>query len=85
MRTFFGQGRVLQMRTSALFGAKTRIFRNLWCIRTDKGGASADKRGGRVNFSRLCANIFYGQSQLTRMFGIYPSVLNRLYCGERNI
>jgi len=27
------------MRTSALFGAKKRwIFRNLWCVCTDKGG-----------------------------------------------
>jgi len=24
------------MRTSAIFGAKTLIFRNLWCARTDK-------------------------------------------------
>jgi len=36
-RTFFGQG-VLQMRTSALIDAKKlRIFRNAWCVRTDKG------------------------------------------------
>jgi len=28
---------VLQMRTSALFGAKTSdFFQNLWCVRTDK-------------------------------------------------
>jgi len=30
--------RGLQMRTSALFGAKLLIFRNLLCVRTDKGG-----------------------------------------------
>jgi len=44
----------LQMRTSALFGAKTfGIFRNLWCVRTDKGeltqcGNFADKKGRGV-------------------------------------
>jgi len=28
----------LQMRLSALFGAKkTRIFEHLWCVRKDKG------------------------------------------------
>jgi len=27
---------VLQMRTSTLFGAKKRIFRNLWCVRTTR-------------------------------------------------
>jgi len=26
------------MQTSALFGEKIRIFRNLWCVRMDKGG-----------------------------------------------
>jgi len=43
---------VLQMRSSALFGAKKlRIFRNLWCVRTD----------GVVNFSQFCADLFYGR------------------------
>jgi len=32
-----GRGGIFQMRKSALFDAKLRIFRNLWCVRTDKG------------------------------------------------
>jgi len=44
-----------------------RIFRNLWCVRTDKrggvepGGHFADKGGG-VNFSRFCADFLYGRT-----------------------
>jgi len=43
------------------YAKKLRIFRNLWCARTDKerGWASADilwTRGGG-NFSRFCADI----------------------------
>jgi len=53
------------MLTSALFGAKKLwIFRNLWCVRTDKGGGElsqcgqfVDKEGGTVNFLRFCACI----------------------------
>jgi len=62
---FADTGGGLQMRTSALFGAKKLVFfRNLWCVRTDKGRSSqcghyAGQRGG-VNFSRLCADVFYG-------------------------
>jgi len=43
---------------------KIRIFRNLWYVRTDKGegveqcGHFMDKG---VNFSRFCADDFYGQ------------------------
>jgi len=33
-----GRGRGLQMWTSAFFDAKKQIFRNLWCVRTDKEG-----------------------------------------------
>jgi len=43
VRTFCGQREeeVLQMRTSSLFCAKKlRIFRKLWCVRTDKGELS---------------------------------------------
>jgi len=42
----------LQMRTSAFFVQKLRIFRNLWCVRTDKG-----EKG---QFLRFCADDFYG-------------------------
>jgi len=42
------------MRTSALFGAKKlRIFRNLWCVRTDKGGER-----GQV-FAILCGRLLW--------------------------
>jgi len=70
LRTFFGQGGSSDADvTSALFGAKKlRIFRNLWCVRTDKEGrggwASADilwTKGEGVNFSRFCADVFYGR------------------------
>jgi len=44
-----------------------RIFRMLWCVGTDKGegelnqcGHFAYKMEG-VNFSRFCADVFYGQ------------------------
>jgi len=41
---------------------KLQIFRNLWCVRMDKGGwANADKGG--VNFSQFCADVFYGRSR----------------------
>jgi len=33
------------MRTSALFGAKHQIFRNLGCVRTDKGGRGLSQYG----------------------------------------
>jgi len=57
---------VLQTRKSALFGAKNFDFRKLWCIRTDNGrglnqcGHFVDK-GERVNFSRICVDVFYGR------------------------
>jgi len=55
----------LQLRASALLGKTLRIFRNLQCVRTDRGGgwswASADiTKGGRVKFLLFCANVFYG-------------------------
>jgi len=55
------------MRTSAIFGAKyLRIFRNLWCVRTDKGRGFSkcghfEDKGKGINFSRFCADVFYGR------------------------
>jgi len=45
-----------------LWCKKLRIFRNLWCVYTDKRGwASADIfRTRGVNFSQLCG-FFYGR------------------------
>jgi len=40
------------MRTAARFGVKAEIFRNLWCVRTGKGGLSQCGQGGGVNFPR---------------------------------
>jgi len=45
---------------------KLRIFRDLWCVRTDKGGRDVESfrafcgEGG--NFSRFCADVFDGRS-----------------------
>jgi len=52
------------MRTSSLFGPKKlRTFRNLWCVRKDRGvWASADiLQTGGGNFLRFCADVFYGR------------------------
>jgi len=48
---------------------KLWIFQNLWWVRTEKEGVGwamqcghfSDKRGG-INFSRFCADVFYGRS-----------------------
>jgi len=52
------------MRTSTLFVQKTfRIFRNLWCVRTDKGEGGLSRSGHFAdlgfNFSLFCADVFY--------------------------
>jgi len=50
---------VLQMRTSALFGAKILKFWNYGVF-----AVQADKRGGGINFTWFCANVFYGRPRL---------------------
>jgi len=43
---------------------KFGIFRNLWCVRTDKGVEPVRtfcRQGGGVNFLRFCADVFYGR------------------------
>jgi len=57
---------ILQMLTSALFGAKTGFFEIYGSSTRSRGGVSqcghlADKEGG-VNFSRFCVYVFYGRS-----------------------
>jgi len=63
--------RVLQMWTSTLFwGKKLRIFRNLWCVRTVKGGwASADifRTRGRGQFFA----ILYGRPLCTATYTVH--------------
>jgi len=70
MQTFLGQGGILQMRTSAIFGAKLRIFGIYMVCPHGQGG-----RGGRVEpmrkfceqggrkglFLRFCADVLYGR------------------------
>jgi len=44
------------------------IFRNLWCVRTDKEGrgwASADKGVAGVNFSRFWTDVLYERSLIS--------------------
>jgi len=55
---------------------KFRIFRNLWCVRTTRGegelrqcGRFSDKEEEEVNFSRFCADVFYGRSHMA-YFGL---------------
>jgi len=41
---------------------KPRIFRNLWCVFTDKErGVESMRTVEGVNFSRFCADAFYGR------------------------
>jgi len=61
VRIFFVQGRGGDSSNSdvrTIWCKKLRIFRSLWCVRTDKGVEPvpifADKRGRRVNISRFC-------------------------------
>jgi len=67
--TFCGQGggRLLQMRTSELFCAKNLGFFEIYGVsaRTRADWASAEILQTRVrvvNFSRFCADVFYGRS-----------------------
>jgi len=41
---------------------KLRIFQNSWCVRMDKGGEGSLNQCGHfsANFSRFCADVFYG-------------------------
>jgi len=68
VRIFFGQGggEVLQIRTSALFGAKNFRFRNLLCVRTDMRGEGltqcvhfADKGERGQFFAILCGRLLW--------------------------
>jgi len=51
VRTFHGQVRFFRCGHLHFLD---RIFRNLWCVRTDNGGWG-------VNFSRFCVDFFYGR------------------------
>jgi len=77
VRTFSGQGvggssdaviRTLWRKNSAFFeiygvSARTRGL--------NQCGYFGDKEGGGVNFSRFCADVFYGQHLIAYSFGIF--------------
>jgi len=48
------------MQTSAFFGAKIRIFRNLWRVRTDKRERDQPVRTRVVNFFEIFVRAAYG-------------------------
>jgi len=54
---------------SALFGAKHFGFFKIYGVsaRTREGGGSSSSanKGGEVNFSRFCHNVFYGRLQIS--------------------
>jgi len=61
------------MRTSALFGEKRRIFRNLWCVRTDKGG-------GSQFFAILCERLLWTAPKNSQLqLKIYWFLLKKVY------
>jgi len=73
MPKFFGQsgGGSSEADVRTFWWKKLQIFLNLWYFRTDKGkggrrgalrqcGRFSDKGGGN-QFSRFCADIFYGR------------------------
>jgi len=79
------------MWTVALFGAIHRVFRNLWCVHTDKGEEGVKpmriffgQEGGGSIFSRFCADVFYGRS-LSIAFSFYKFGNNILinYTGKK--
>jgi len=67
--TFCGQG-FLQMRTFALFGAKTLDFPKFMVCPHGQGGWEAEPvqaffdKGERVNFSQFYADVFYGRIRI---------------------
>jgi len=57
------------MRTSVVFGAKNSDFsKYMVCLHGQEGGEVEPVRtfygqGGGVNFSRFCADVYYGRPQ----------------------
>jgi len=61
------------MRTSALFDAKHSVFFEIYGVSARTGGKGVEPvrtfcgQGGRgINFSRFCANVFYGWPLITK-------------------
>jgi len=68
---FFGQEK---KRTSALFGAKNFGSFEIYVV---------DKRGRGVNFSRFCADVFYGRP-LIGIGGVTSARTQRTYLRSSN-
>jgi len=51
------------MRTSAIFGAKTSRFFEIYGVsaRTREGGWASVDKGGGDHFSQICADVLYGR------------------------
>jgi len=73
----------LQMRTSALFDAKNFGFFEIYGVSVRTKGVRtycrqcrhfADKGEREVNFSRVCADVFYGQP-LVRLLSVSAGLL----------
>jgi len=52
MRTFCGQGGFADADVRTFWCKKHQIFRNLWCVRTDKGGGVDKGFCGQVSHYR---------------------------------
>jgi len=69
VRTFFGHGgsEVLQMRTSAIYGAKTSNFWKFMVCPNGKGGKGLSQWDifwtREVNFSRFCVDVLNGRER----------------------
>jgi len=71
-----GGGVVLQMRTSALWCKILRNFRNLWCVRTDKGRGGLSQCGHFVN-KVVGVSIFRDFVQMSFLDGPWPELFWR--------
>jgi len=63
---FRTRGEFFRCRRLHFLVKEHRIFRNLWCARTDKGEGVEPVRtfcgqGREINFSRFCADVLYGR------------------------
>jgi len=70
-----GEG-VLQMRTSALFGAKNFGFFEIYDVpaqtrRVEPVRTFCGQGGEEVNFSRFCADVFHGRPLMSFFYSNY--------------
>jgi len=66
LRTFCGQWGSSNSNVRTFWCKTNRIFQNLWCARTDKGGGRFESvriffgQGEGGQFFRFCADVLYG-------------------------